>query len=1201
MGGGKRLFMRSAVLGTVVCGLMGAAIQMGHARGNEDVFLGDARHLILVASMGWGEMGLNGAAHAPGKPVPRLRIGEKKYTKGIGHHADGELLVELDEGYSRFQCEVGVQWQGGGTPASVIFKVYTDGELRFDSGVMRETDPARAVDVDLLGVRVMRLVVDQAGDGIGYDSANWANARLVPAPAAFVRKRYRMDVARFAQPVTCDPARTDGARAGRTEEYLAEDVFLEAPFKGGEAPLYKDGRRCVGLVWVERRQLASVAIDLEGEAEVSLEAWVGPTLFQGKWVPVAGAAGSESGIWSMDIDRAANPELRSGTRKLRWILTGGQGPVTLRSMRAFSRLETGSAALRIDVFGQKPSSRSIVRLYNAEIDGPAGAQTELRFGQKGTLQLSVRHLVSGYWKGERATLRFTGLVPECAVAIDDVIANGCVFVPDPSNGRRGIYVALSDGQSLEEYRESIRSRKTILERVRELPDQTLERALANTRNPVQDNGPTLLSLACDTRKFISHQDGSLQFRNEDQPPEHGVWQPLAYPCRMTVSLAGGGKADFGRHLCDGWYPAPVVTADGQDGGWTQRTYVAPVAGRQQANGKAFERSVCVSEIALGGKSSAGTEVRVRFAAEDEQAAPVRLVKVDGNVGVYIGSRLAAGVFPQDGTHLLSENETSTVAILAKAGRSDSLRCTVLLPAYPSTLEELADVALKDLYGAFRRHWDSVMGPAVRIDLPDALLTNVIRASQVHCLIAARNEADGERVSPWIASMSYGPLESEANSIVRGMSLLGHREFAERSLDYFIHRYSPEGFLTTGYTMMGTGWHLWTLGRHVSLCGDAAWMGSRAEDVARACDWVIRQTDKTRTPEGWDQVAYDGLMPPGVMADWGNYAYYFYLNGYYCAGLTLAALALSEAGHPAAQRVRNAAERMRKDILSAYSRAIAVTPVVPLKDGTWAPAYPSQVHTPGRSEDFFPGEDANRSWAYDVELGAHHLMAQGVLPVDDKAAEGMLEHMEDVQFLASGWFDYSAERNEAEWFDLGGFAKVQPYYGRYPEIYAMRRDVKPFVRSYFNMLASLLNTQNLSLWEHFRNAGAWNKTHETGYFLQQTRMMLVNEYGDELWLAPLVTDRWLLDGCRIAVREAPSRFGVVSYTIESHVNSGRIAASVELSTRSPASAIVLNLRHPRGKRISGVRVNGEEWRDYQAAKGIVRLQPSAGRQSVEVLY
>lgn len=101
-------------------------------------------------------------------------------------------------------------------------------------------------------------------------------------------------------------------------------------------------------------------------------------------------------------------------------------------------------------------------------------------------------------------------------------------------------------------------------------------------------------------------------------------------------------------------------------------------------------------------------------------------------------------------------------------------------------------------------------------------------------------------------------------------------------------------------------------------------------------------------------------------------------------------------------------------------------------------------------------------------------------------------LEDVQFLREGWFDYPAAENAQDWFNLGGFAKVQPYYARNAEIDAARDDVKPFLRSYFNSLASLLNTEVLTLWEHFRHSGAWDKTHETGYFLHQTRLMLVQE-------------------------------------------------------------------------------------------------------------
>ena len=72
------------------------------------------------------------------------------------------------------------------------------------------------------------------------------------------------------------------------------------------------------------------------------------------------------------------------------------------------------------------------------------------------------------------------------------------------------------------------------------------------------------------------------------------------------------------------------------------------------------------------------------------------------------------------------------------------------------------------------------------------------------------------------------------------------------------------------------------------------------------------------------------------------------------------------------------------------------------------------------------------------------------------------HHEDVQFLSEGWFDFPAERNHKDWFNCGGFAKVQPYYARNAEICAMRDDVKPFVRSYFNTLAARNSAPSFNL-------------------------------------------------------------------------------------------------------------------------------------------
>ena len=193
-----------------------------------------------------------------------------------------------------------------------------------------------------------------------------------------------------------------------------------------------------------------------------------------------------------------------------------------------------------------------------------------------------------------------------------------------------------------------------------------------------------------------------------------------------------------------------------------------------------------------------------------------------------------------------------------------------------------------------------------------------------------------------------------------------------------------------------------------------------------------------------------------MADWNNYAYYFCLNGYYCAGLREAATALKDIGFDGAGPLVDASADYAKAILHAYHATQSLMPVYPLRDGTWVPGYPSQVGAPGPTNDFFPGQDGNRSWCYDIELGAHQLVQQGVLdPKMFPDVDWMMNHMEDVQFLANGWFDYPAAENEKDPF---GFEADSRKFGRTivnnGEIDAMRETTwrSRLSRSYFNTAA-----------------------------------------------------------------------------------------------------------------------------------------------------
>jgi hypothetical protein len=768
------------------------------------------------------------------------------------------------------------------------------------------------------------------------------------------------------------------------------------------------------------------------------------------------------------------------------------------------------------------------------------------------------------------------------VALKDVLEQGAVFVAD-----YGLLVSVDPPPTtIAEMRQKIAERKSILQEVREMPDQTFEQAMAVTHHAAQNEGPVMLSLACDNPKFVVLRDGQVQI-----PAVAGTDKEVFETVGHMRPQFGEGTAEFVERKLDGnWLPCPVMTFRNGEVTYTQRAFAAPCDEAGSDPARLNRPSVCVNEFTLTNAQAKDAEARLAldFVHRDGENKRFTIAKSPQGWLVSEGDRTLALVIP-DAAGLEASVDGGKITLAGKLPANGTAKCNVFLSPHKENLQNLPDVS--QLRSGMASYWNAVMAPAMQVETPDPLLNDVILASQVRCLIAARNEADGERIAAWIAAMSYGPLESEAHAVIRAMSFFGHEEFGRRSLDFFIHRYNDAGFLTTGYTTFGTAWHLWTVGEHYQLYRDEAWLRRVADELARVGDWIVRQIDKTSQPAAKGRPEY-GLMPPGVLADWNSFAYHFTNNAYYFAGLRELGTLLSQLDDSRGAKFTEAANKLRETTRRAYHATQAKSPVLPLRNGSWVPHYPSQVHSPGPLAKFFPGQDSGRSWCYDVELGAHQLVPTGVFDANSPETEQMLNHMEDVQYLDSGWFDYPAAMNHADWFNNGGFSKVQPFYTRNAEIYAMRDDVKPFIRTYFNGLASLLNTEVLTLWEHFNHSGAWDKTHETAYFLHQTREMVVSERGDELWLAPLITNNWLADGKGLSVAQAPTLFGRVGYRLASHVNDGWIEAQIDPPTRSAPAAIVLRLRHPDGKPMKSVTVNGQPHKDFDPKAETIRIAPVA---------
>jgi hypothetical protein len=75
--------------------LLSGSCLAGTAAEAEDFLSDPALRASLRHRQDWGDFGLDTAAARPGTKGSPLRIGEQTFSRGLGHHAGGEIAVDL--------------------------------------------------------------------------------------------------------------------------------------------------------------------------------------------------------------------------------------------------------------------------------------------------------------------------------------------------------------------------------------------------------------------------------------------------------------------------------------------------------------------------------------------------------------------------------------------------------------------------------------------------------------------------------------------------------------------------------------------------------------------------------------------------------------------------------------------------------------------------------------------------------------------------------------------------------------------------------------------------------------------------------------------------------------------------------------------------------------------------------------------------
>jgi hypothetical protein len=136
----------------------------------------------IAATNGWGPVEIDLANGDDGaRDGDKIQINGVVFEKGLGTHTDSSIEYDLSGSCSSFTASIGVddaKKYAPKTGGTVVFQVLIDGAERFNSGLMKRGMGAQNIKLDLRGAERLQLIATDAGDGIAFDHADWANPEI---------------------------------------------------------------------------------------------------------------------------------------------------------------------------------------------------------------------------------------------------------------------------------------------------------------------------------------------------------------------------------------------------------------------------------------------------------------------------------------------------------------------------------------------------------------------------------------------------------------------------------------------------------------------------------------------------------------------------------------------------------------------------------------------------------------------------------------------------------------------------------------------------------------------------------------------------------------------------------------------------------------------------------------------------------------
>ena len=450
-------------------------------------------------------------------------------------------------------------------------------------------------------------------------------------------------------------------------------------------------------------------------------------------------------------------------------------------------------------------------------------------------------------------------------------------------------------------------------------------------------------------------------------------------------------------------------------------------------------------------------------------------------------------------------------------------------------------------------------PAMQVQVPCERLTAQWNLGRWHLTRHCGKNPENGRL--WFNDYPYGILAAETYMILAALDMMGDHKAAEDGFHQWVslpmdpdskghHDWAladrPNGLFSEGHGCLthavgppGAGGHMdgvhafgpgsigWALVEHYRLTGDKEWFKAHAPRIKANVEWMLRQrrTVQNMVPGG-ERLWCKGLQPAlQVTPDSGGLWMQFYeAEAYYWLAVRNFAEALATIDPSEGARLRTEAEAYRQDLLAAVERTIALSPVVPIRDGTYHSVIPFACYVRGLStgawgwlRDGSGGHVGPMYWET-VQSAAALISPAGLLPPDDVRVQGYLDVLEDRLLLENMYVQEHAERDwlTAGWQYQGGLERTS-------NMHLAGDDVPVFIRSFLNCYAvDILPDQGYTFNEHAVH-GPPDKIYEEACFLERFRNLLVMEERRDALARPRHAPRLAGAGPEDQRQERPDAF------------------------------------------------------------------------------